>query len=153
MADLRQFAGRIRVMGKRLEENADALTRKTALAVDGAVVIATPVDEGRARSNWQVNLDGPAQGTIPAYEPGQEGSTGGANSRAAVEQGKSVIGQYKGGTGSAIHITNNLPYIKRLNDGWSGQAPAGFVEKAVLVGVAAVQGAGSLLQKALEEEL
>lgn len=141
-------------MGKRIEENADALTRKTALAVDAAVVIATPVDEGRARSNWQVNLDGPADGTVDAYSPGEEGSTGGANTRAAIEQGKSTISTYQGGrAGAAIHITNNLPYIKRLNDGWSGQAPAGFVENAVLVGVAAVQGAGSLLQDALKEEL
>lgn len=154
MADLRQFAGRIRVMGKRLEENADALVRKTALAVDAAVVIATPVDEGRARSNWQVNLDSPADGVIEAYEAGKEGSTGGANARKALDQGKEVIQDYEGGRpGSAIHITNNLPYIKRLNDGWSAQAPAGFVEKGVLVGVAAVQGAGSLLQKALKEEL
>ncbi len=154
MADLRQFAGRIRVMGKRLEENADTLVRKTALAVDAAVVIATPVDEGRARSNWQVNTDAPAEGVIEAYEPGKEGSTGGANTRAALEQGKKAVSDYKGGRpGSAIHITNNLPYIKPLNDGSSAQAPSGFVEKGVLVGVAAVQGAGSLLQKALEEEL
>lgn len=151
MSDLRQFAGRIRVMGKRIEKNADAMTRKVALAVDSAVVIATPVDTGRARSNWQVNLGSPADGTREAYTPGAEGSTGGANAQAAIDQGRAEIAKYKGG--SAIHITNNLPYIGRLNDGHSAQAPAGFVEKAVLVGVAAAQGAGSLLQDALKEEL
>ena len=142
MADLRQFAGRIRVMGKRIEKNADAMTRKVALAVDSAVVIATPVDTGRARSIWQVNLGGPASGTRDALD-----QTG----QAAIAEGRTEIAKYKGG--SAIHITNNLPYIGRLNDGWSAQAPSGFVEKAVLVGVAAAQGAGSLLQNALKEEL
>jgi len=151
MADLRQFAGRIRVIGKRIEKNADAMTRKVALAVDSAVVIATPVDTGRARSNWQVNLGGPASGTRDALDPGKEGSTSGPNAQAAIEQGQTEIAKYKGG--SSIHITNNLPYIGRLNDGWSAQAPSGFVEKAVLVGVAAAQGAGSLLQNALKEEL
>lgn len=142
MADLRQFAGRIRVMGRRIETNADAVTRKVALAVDSAVVIATPVDTGRARSNWQVNLGGPASGTRGALD-----QTG----QAAIAEGRTEIAKYRGG--SAIHITNNLPYIGRLNDGWSAQAPSGFVEKAVLVGVAAAQGAGSLLQNALKEGL
>lgn len=129
-------------MGKRIEQNADALTRKVALAVDAAVVIATPVDTGRARANWQVNLGQPVSGTREASDK---------SGQAAIAEGQATIAQYKGD--SSIHITNNLPYIGRLNDGWSAQAPAGFVEKAVLIGVAAAQGAGSLLQNALKEEL
>lgn len=151
MADLRRFAGRIRVVGKRVEDNANALTRKVGLAVDAAVVMATPVDTGRARSNWQVALDAAPEGTREAYSEGSEGSTAGPNAQAAIDQGKQVIAGYR--SGQTIHITNNLPYIGRLNDGHSAQAPSGFVEKAVLVGVAAVQGAGGLLQQALREEL
>lgn len=135
MADLRQFAKRIRELGKRIENNAYATVRKVALAVDAAVVIATPVDTGRARANWQVNIGSPATGTRePTDQSGQ----------AAIEQGKTEIAQYKGG--SAIHITNNLPYIGRLNDGWSAQAPSGFVEKAVLVGVEAIKGSRLLVK-------
>ncbi len=151
MADLRTFAGRIRLIGKRIEENSDVLTRKVAVAVDGAVVLATPVDTGRARSNWQVEIDSAASGTIEAHVPGKEGSTGGPNAQMAMDLGKERIADYK--SGQTIHITNNLPYIGRLNDGYSAQAPAGFVENAVLVGVATVQGAGSLLSDALTEEL
>ena len=152
MPNLREFSGRIRIMGKRIEENADALVRRTALAVDGAVVMATPVDTGRARSNWQVSIgENAPSGVRPAFAPGEERSTEGENTRQAIDEGKAVINTYNGqGT---IHITNNLSYIGRLNDGHSAQAPAGFVEKAVLVGVAAVQGAGSLLQTSLYEEL
>lgn len=142
MADLRQFAGRIRVTGKRVEDNAQALVRKVAVAVDGAVVIATPVDTGRARANWQVAIGATPTGVVDAVDK---------SGQAAISQGESVISRYKGG--DTVHITNNLPYIGRLNDGHSAQAPAGFVESAVLVGVAAVQGAGSLLQNAIREEL
>ena len=32
-----------------------------------------------------------------------------------------------------VYISNNLPYIQRLNDGYSQQAPENFVESAVQV--------------------
>lgn len=32
---------------------------------------------------------------------------------------------------SAVISTNNLPYIPRLNEGYSKQAPPGYIEKAV----------------------
>jgi hypothetical protein len=125
------FAQRMKQLGQRIEKNSDALVRKCALAVDATVVLATPVDTGRARANWQVELNAPAIGTTTRLSPS------GAESIAAA---RTKIAQYKGGTPkAAIHITNNLPYIGKLNDGYSKQAPAGFVEKAVMVGVSAIQ--------------
>lgn len=154
MADLGAFAARMRQIGANIERNADRTVRRCALAVDGAVVLATPVDTGRARSNWQVSLDKPVTGTIEPYAEGQGGSTGGVNSRSAIEQGKGVIAGYKGGRiEAAICITNNLAYIGRLNDGYSAQAPAAFVEKAAMVGVAAIRGKGSLLSQVLNDEI
>lgn len=135
--ELRDFSKRIKVIANTVSENADQLTRKVALAVDATVVMATPVDTGRARSNWQVALDAPASGVIDAYSPGTEQSTAGPNARAALDQGKDVIGQYR--KGNEIHITNNLPYIGKLNEGHSAQAGANFVEKAVHVGINAVR--------------
>lgn len=135
--DLRNFSKRIRLIANTVEENSNQLTRKVALAVDAAVVMATPVDTGRARSNWQVELNAPASGVKDAYTPGTEQSTSGANAREAIEQGKGVISQYK--NGNVIHITNNLPYIGRLNEGYSAQAGANFVEKAVHIGIQAIK--------------
>lgn len=136
MADLKKFAERMRRMGQRVESNADALVREVALAVDATVVIATPVDTGRARANWQVNIDSPASGTVEAKD--QSG-------QAAIAEGQAVIEKYKGN--KSIHITNNLPYIGRLNEGWSAQAPSGFVEKAVLAGANAAANKGSILKE------
>ena len=124
-------------LAKAVEKNSADATRRAALAVDATVVLATPVDTGRARSNWQVEIGEAATGVIEPYVPGKESSTAGQNARAAIEQGKSKVAQYKGGT--AIHITNNLPYIGRLNNGWSAQAPSGFVEKAIIVGMMAAR--------------
>jgi hypothetical protein len=125
--------------GANVEKNGNLLKRRVALAVDTTVVLATPVDTGRARSNWVARLGQPATDVREAYAPGTSGSSGAANAQAAIDQAKGEID--KSAPEEAIHITNNLPYIGRLNDGWSAQAPAGYVPKAVLTGIQAAQSA------------
>ncbi len=56
----------------------------------------------------------------------------GASAAETINQARAVLATKK--PGQKIYITNNLPYIRRLNDGYSKQAPAGFVERAVLIG-------------------
>lgn len=131
--DVESFSRRMTLRGGKIAEGADKLVRKVALVIDQAVVIGTPVDTGRARSNWIVQIGSPAEGTIPTH------GTGAA--QAAVVQGQSVIRNYIGGSGLSIHITNNLPYIGRLNEGWSKQAPANFVQEAAREAASAVAGA------------
>lgn len=141
MASLDQFSRRIATLGEQVAKEADRTVRAAALAADQAVVLATPVDKGRARSNWLVELDAPARTTIEPYSPGQDGSTAGANSAAALAQGQATIAGYHGDRNTGIAISNNLPYIGALNAGHSRQAPAGFVEKAVQAAVRQVKGA------------
>lgn len=136
MPNLSDFSRRITLRGRKIAENADKLTRKVALAADQAVVSATPVDTGRARSNWIAQIGAPASQVIEPYAPGEAGSTGNSNVQAATDQAEQVISGYN--YGEEIHITNNLPYIQRLNDGHSAQAPANFVEQAVLEAVRVV---------------
>jgi hypothetical protein len=38
-----------------------------------------------------------------------------------------------------VYISNNLPYIDRLNKGHSKQAPAGFIESAINAGLTAIR--------------
>lgn len=137
MPSLNDFSRRITVRGRGIAENTDRLVRKVALAADQAVVMGTPVDTGRARSNWIAQIGSAPSGTIEPYAPGEAGSTTGANSQAAIDQAEAVISGYN--NGQEIHITNNLPYIQRLNDGYSAQAPANFVEQAVAEAAQVVQ--------------
>lgn len=118
----------MRVTGRVVEDNTAKLVRKVALAVDAELVLSTPVDTGRARSNWQAEINTPATGEAEPVPPQQ-----------AIDDATRVIAESK--PGDAIHITNNLPYIGRLNEGWSAQAPEGFVETAILHGAAQVKGA------------
>lgn len=134
---LEEFARRITLRGRNIEENADQLVRKVALAADQAVVSGTPVDKGRARSNWIAQINSAPSDVIDAYLPGSGGSTGEENTDAALAQAEGVISNYR--YGDEIHITNNLPYIQRLNDGYSPQAGANFVEEAILEAAQIVQ--------------
>lgn len=135
--DLGQFGRRMHQLGATVEGNAHKAVRAVALAVDQTVVIATPVDTGRARSNWQVQVGAAPTDVREAYVPGVGATTGGQNAQAAIEQGKMAISAAS--PGLAIHITNNLSYIGKLNEGHSAQAPAGFVEEAVQNGVSTIR--------------
>lgn len=92
--------------------------RTTILAVDAALVLNTPVDTGRARSNWIVSLNAPS---VLVVDPNKTPDPNG------------IIASFK--VTDTAYIANNLPYIRRLNEGSSQQAPAGFVDLAVQSGI------------------
>lgn len=138
MADLGEFAKRMTVVSEKVGKGATKVLRKAALAVDQAVVFGTPVDTGRARSNWVVSINIPVEGTREPYKAGKNlGRDEVQNLSAALEQGMGVIGKAK--IKDTIIIGNNLPYIQRLNDGHSAQSPANFVEDAIKEAVKAVK--------------
>lgn len=138
--DLGSFERRIRNVAVKVEAGVERTIRKCALAIDQAIVMATPVDTGRARANWIVSISSPTGRINPASPEGEAGSSGAANAQAALNQAAEAIGKYKLSDGS-IFIQNNLPYIKRLNEGWSAQAPEGLVERGVQAGVNAIKSA------------
>uniref|UniRef100_A0AAU7YTK6 Tail completion protein n=1 Tax=Stenotrophomonas phage vB_SmaS_QH3 TaxID=3229738 RepID=A0AAU7YTK6_9CAUD len=129
---LLDLANSLERKAKAIEEAASQTAVDTALAIVGDLAYKTPVDTSQALSNWQVTLDSPATGSISPHYPGLQGSTQRASAAETLNLAKAVLKTKK--PGQAIYITNNLPYIKRLNDGYSAQAPAGFVERAVLIG-------------------
>lgn len=94
------------------------------------VTIATPVDTGRARWGWNCSLSTPDL-TVPASAP--EGWIGRAKGgtefygQDTTRSTKTFTVQTVSGAES-IYISNAVPYIGKLNDGWSSQAPARFVE-------------------------
>lgn len=130
--DLLSLAVSLERKAKAIDEAASKTAVDTAMAIVGDLAYKTPVDTSQALSNWRVTLDSPATGTIAPYYPGLQGSSQRASAAETINAAKSVLANKK--PGQAIFITNNLPYIKRLNDGYSAQAPAGFVERAVLIG-------------------
>ena len=102
---------------KKVIGGLDKTTRAVALFVDSELVNETPVDKGRARANWLPSLNDPDTRQI-------EGPAGNKPPIGPVLDGFRVLED-------RILLTNNLPYIRRLNDGWSDQAPAGFIDNVL----------------------
>lgn len=113
------FSLDISKFAEKAKGNSSAVVKKVAADMFGRVVLRTPVDTGRARGNWQITFNVPAEGTSQQVDP-----TG----RGAISEITAKAAQWKDG---AIWLTNNLPYIERLEYGWSKQAPAGMARVTV----------------------
>lgn len=145
MADLKQFSKNIVARSELVKRNMNKLIRTVALAIDQEVVVSTPVDTGRARSNWYATLGAPFEGELEPYfpypsktDPSKKGE--GANAGAAIQQAQyAVFGRQDG---QAVYITNNTPYIGKLNseETRSSQAPPGFVQEAIKAGIRSLDG-------------
>lgn len=135
ITNLSEFDGRLRSFKVQVTKDAEKMIRRVAFAVDKAVVLASPVDTGRFRANWQATLNVPASGTVQ-FVPGVKGSSGSANAAAAMGQLAQVMSTYRLDNGGVIYIVNNIEYGPALNNGHSKQAPKNFVSKAVQAGIA-----------------
>lgn len=83
------------------------------------IVNRTPVDTGKAKSNWFVTI-----GAVGFEVSADLDRTG----QVSIARGTQVIATYRATEGyPIISIHNSLPYINRLENGYSGQAPAGMV--------------------------
>lgn len=100
---------------------AELAVRKVALEVYSSVVLKSPVDTGRFRGNWNISMGGFDRTVNP--DSIDKTGTKGINAAAV------TISRYLGGK---IFISNNLPYARRLEDGYSKQAPVGMVRITVV---------------------
>ena len=87
----------------------------------------TPVDTGWARANWIAQIGSPV--TEAAGSPENVGEASSAQSA-----GLGSVLAYKLARGP-VFISNNVPYIIRLNEGHSKQAASGFVQAAIQLAV------------------
>ena len=98
---------------------ASQVFRKIVIDLDSAVVRDTPVDTGRARGNWFPTLNSPSDETTN-------------DKRRYTRTGNAVIGRVSetaksAELGDTVWLTNNLPYINRLENGYSEKSPDGMV--------------------------
>lgn len=146
MADLDDLANDMDALVKRLGVFSDQIVKDAAMTILIDLVQSTPADVGSAITNWQLTLDAPAERELAAYVPSLRGRTvkglwehridpaitAQANIPPTVDAAKGILVNRE--PGQFVFITNNLPYIRKLNDGSSDQAPAGFVDRAIILG-------------------
>lgn len=130
----------VREIMRALDIATAQILREDALAAATAVIVGTPVGDpelwvsdappgyvgGTARRNWNVSIGSTSEQVVEEVD---------ADGTPTINEARAVISRYgerQASRGVPIHIQNAVPYIGRLNDGYSAQAPAGFVEEAVI---------------------
>ena len=114
----------------------ERVVRKITLDLHANLVETTPVDTGWARANWVPRVRTPIDEAVGSPDGG-----GISAAQAAANSGIAQVLNYRLSQGR-VFVSNAVPYIERLNDGSSTQAPAGFVQVAIRKAVNAAQFVG-----------
>jgi len=99
----------------RLEANKKL--RKLYIKIYRNIILGTPVDTGRARANWFLTTGTPSE-TVTDSD------------RTSLIKGLKPMPAIV--LDEKVYITNNLPYIQKLEYGHSKQAPDGWVRAELM---------------------
>ena len=89
-------------------EKSEKLFRKVCFDLSNSIIMDTAVDKGTARGNWQPDINSIQNDVLEV-----EDKSGNATvAKVASQTNNLKLGQY-------FTLTNNLPYILRLEYGWS----------------------------------
>ena len=102
------FSLDIRRFVQRANGNTERVVRQVVFLLAQEMILRTPVDTGRARANWSFSV-GQYRATYDAERYDQSG--------------QATLNRFRTADyGPVMHITNSLPYIRRLETGYSAQA-------------------------------
>lgn len=113
---------------RALEEFVGEVVKRIVTEVTAAEIEASPVDTGFFRANWIPTIGMPFDGTDG------ERARGGISQSAQNSGIIDITTRYTIDQGPA-YITNNVEYGLVLNAGRSTQAPSGFVQIAIDLGL------------------
>jgi hypothetical protein len=105
-------------LAEKAKADVHTVVRRSTLELFRSVVLASPVDTGRFRANWNVSFGTPDASTTAST----------AATRATEELGKVPALP----VGGITYLMNGLPYARELEYGHSRQAPAGMVRIAAV---------------------
>lgn len=112
------FSEEMAAAKEQVLETTNELKQAAALELFSSVILATPVDTGRARGNWQCSTDRPNLTTTDKQD------------KSGRETIRNMINKVNSSElESSLYLTNNLPYAVPLENGSSKQAPQGMVRK------------------------
>lgn len=117
------LARRLRKRAEEVDKAVIRVLQEMAGAIHQQLIVSTPVDTGKARSNWLITIENPTNLVVEPRSPAE-----------AVAGGKIALKEVNS-PDDTIYISNNVHYVIKLNEGFSPQQPEpGFVERAVEVG-------------------
>lgn len=129
------FSASINAWIEKTKADADKIVRYALLTLDTRLVQRSPVGDakfwthpapkgysgGAFRGAWAISIGVPASGVTGIID--KDGA-------ATLAAHAGIISQAK--AGEVQYLTNGLPYAKRIEEGWSRQAPYGLVALTVV---------------------
>lgn len=127
MPNHEDFSERMRQATSEIERITFENVNRIAIFLNSQILLNTPVDEGTARANWFIRLNEPSVRVRPSPQfPVDATQRIQERQRASLEQ-TNITARI-----TSIHITNNLPYILRLDRNYSPQTRGrGIVAPAI----------------------
>ena len=110
------FANQLNQFNVKTQSKVNTVVQRVGLRLLGKLVMRSPVDTGRFRGNWQLQLNDIPSGIVETVD--RDGGP-------TITTGESELAG--AAIGDAIYITNNLPYAQVLENGHSQQAPTGML--------------------------
>lgn len=105
-------------LAQRANINLDTAIRKSTLDLFRRLVLKSPIDTGRFRANWNYSIGSADYTTTDSTDQ----SRGMREAMRAADQP----------SGGVVCLSNGLPYARRLEYGYSKQAPYGMVRYSIL---------------------
>ena len=109
------FASDIAKFAQKTGQKLDRAIVSACYQISEAIVMGTPVDLGTARVNWTPTVNNPSSAILDVQD----------------KSGTMTLAKIGSVTmtapGNVYYLVNNLPYIQRLEYGWSQQFPQGMV--------------------------
>lgn len=112
------FATQMKAFENLTTDKAEKVFRKTCFGISNEVISNTPVDTSRAKNNW-----------FPDINKFSSETTEATNKQGSITLATNATPKLK--IGDTFTLSNNLPYIVKLEYGWSKQKPNGFVAIAI----------------------
>lgn len=114
--------GSLRRVAIVLEDAISKSIGKLAVDITEELRAGTPKDTTHASQEWIPNLNSAHIGEVGSKQ----------NPKVDISSNIERIKNFSIKNGdTSIHITNNTPYIQKLNAGYSKQAPTGFIETKI----------------------
>ncbi len=113
---MKSFELQIKEFENMTAEKSELLFKKVCFDLSNSIIMDTAVDKGTARGNWQPDINSIQNDVLEI-----EDKSGNATvAKVASQTNNLKLGQY-------FTLTNNLPYILRLEYGWSKKSPQGML--------------------------
>ncbi len=114
------FAAQLQAFGELVQQEADEVFQIVATEVGQSVINLTPVDTGRALSNWNAGINAPDDVYRETEDP--------LDSKTSAR----LAGEFKSlKFGDTAFLTNATPWVIFLEYGSSKQSPNGMVRRTI----------------------